>query len=931
MKKATRAISAMLLLCFLLNAIPAQAADKSKIQVAASISSSAVIDENGNLWTWGENRYGQSGQGTAEKQLQPKQIMKDIAAVSLGSDNMMVLDKQGRLWGCGSNLDGVLMEKITAGATSSGIIDGNGIIISGSVRPESAMLTTPTQLMSGVSQVSAGTGHVLALKKDGTVWAWGTNASGQLGNGAAGDLVTKPVQVLSDATSVYMAWGVSFAIKQDGSLWFWGKDKYSLDQKVSYTPQKVMDNVKQIALGGLRMLALKTDGTVWSWGKRSDDEPGYDKKAPFATPEKLLENAVSVYANEYAFGAITNEADLYMWGSNARGMVGTGEATSFYPNPVKITDRAAQLAIGYDHVLAVKEDGSVYAWGKNVYGTFPFVKDKLIAQPSLLLYQEAKMELSRTVTPAANKDTPAPPAWVKPEEYQVFKDDILYTSSDWDTVLRFRDEVHRTGKTSLEMQDFYDSATKASANDPAVYFEMGLIFEEEVRRGDLAKMNTGVRMVQAFSSCVRKEIAKSGSASYLSSMWLERGTFLRYIKPHDFQYFAKNGLTGKDDASYIALMQYPEFNKNNYFDHAFFDAAKKTTEWPLFANQIAILVENHLVKGDAPAEIQNQRTMVPLRLVAENLLAQVSWDGAANTVTITRAGDTIKVIPGSTTAYKNGTPIVLDAAPYTKNSRTYVPLRFVSEQLGQKIAWYPGGVVSIYEDPALYESTNVDEWMRAMNSGYVGNNMAAMGLDFGVFDRWTIKSFDAQRASLAANWGVSSRSDLLALIKEFTEGGGHNGQYLAEVADVASMSDAQRKQITATVSDGYMFAQLEAWNKKWGEKGVIAWDLCRISMLAQWGYQDGYLTAAEAIALATPAVEKFKATFTSWDEGIGNYLDGYAWWSRTDTAQLKSTYVTRTNGYAYMKKSHPELLDDAMFSKPLVPLTSITYKSIYNT
>ena len=79
-----------------------------------------------------------------------------------------------------------------------------------------------------------------------------------------------------------------------------------------------------------------------------------------------------------------------------------------------------------------------------------------------------------------------------------------------------------------------------------------------------------------------------------------------------------------------------------------------------------------------------------------------------------------------------------------------------------------------------------------------------------------------------------------------------------------------------------MFAQLDAWSAKWGDKGIIAWDLCRASNVLQWGYTAGYITKDEALAMGQDAVAAAVEAFDSWEELYDNYLDGYAWWSRSD-------------------------------------------------
>ncbi|MDO4773865.1 MAG: hypothetical protein Q4A37_01940, partial [Candidatus Saccharibacteria bacterium] len=144
------------------------------------------------------------------------------------------------------------------------------------------------EVMGDVAEVAAGSGHTLARKTDGTLWAWGNNYSGQLGSGSTTDQPT-PVKVLDNVASVAAGSGHTLARKTDGTLWAWGKNDGG---QVGYPigPVKILDNVAGVVAGSSTTFARKTDGTLWAWGMNSSGQVGNGSTTDQPTPVKILDD-----------------------------------------------------------------------------------------------------------------------------------------------------------------------------------------------------------------------------------------------------------------------------------------------------------------------------------------------------------------------------------------------------------------------------------------------------------------------------------------------------------------------------------------------------------------------------------------------------------------------------------------------------------------
>src|SRR5262249_11378416 len=248
--------------------------------------------------------------------------------------------------------------------------------------------------VTGAVAIAAGNFHSLALKSDSTVWAWGWNGQGQLGNGTFTTArpwgIATPAQVpgLTGVVAI-AAGGHSLALKPDGAVWAWGDNQYGQLGSGSFTPSAIaspapvpgLTGVVAISAGGGHSLALKSDGTVWAWGWNSVGQLGsgaFTTSAPYgsATPAQVpgLTGAVAISAGGRHSLAIKSDGTVLAWGNNYHGQLGNGAFTTTDPRgiatPAQVPGPTGVGAIsaGGSHSLAIKSDGTVWAWGWNGQG-----------------------------------------------------------------------------------------------------------------------------------------------------------------------------------------------------------------------------------------------------------------------------------------------------------------------------------------------------------------------------------------------------------------------------------------------------------------------------------------------------------------------------------------------------------------------------------
>ncbi len=297
--------------------------------------------------------------------------------VCAGNRNTEALAGDGTLWGWGNNSVG----QVGDGSTHS--------------------TSSPVPLNAGGQWLSlvCGDDHSLALKSDGTLWTWGNNTFGQLGIGPDDTYPHaqhEPIRLGTDDDWVHIAAGYecSAAVKSDGTLWTWGRNKYGQlglgDTADRDVPTQVgTDNDwHAVFLGGggfgVHALAIKNDGTLWAWGYDGWGQLGNGSASDSNAPIRIGTGSDWIHASvgkDFSL-AIKSDGTLWGWGYNEFGQLGSDPTEdTMFDSPVKInadTDWATAEA-GIDHILAIKKNGTLWAWGNNVcgqLGTLPIESER---------------------------------------------------------------------------------------------------------------------------------------------------------------------------------------------------------------------------------------------------------------------------------------------------------------------------------------------------------------------------------------------------------------------------------------------------------------------------------------------------------------------------------------------------------------------------
>lgn len=231
--------------------------------------------------------------------------------------------------------------------------------------------------LSGIIRIAVGNDFTLALKANGTIWAWGSNKFGQLGIGNTNDQNT-PYQIsgLNNVISIAAGEHAAYAILSNGEVYAWGRNNCGQVGNGTttnvYVPVKVtgLSGIKTISAGQSFAVALSYTGDVFAWGNNQYGQLGLsdyqDKKVP--TLLTALSQVENIASGRY-FTAALKAGDVYMWGDNSFGNLGLGDKLKRNtPEQITALSGITQIAIGHSHALAMDANGKCYVWGQNYYG-----------------------------------------------------------------------------------------------------------------------------------------------------------------------------------------------------------------------------------------------------------------------------------------------------------------------------------------------------------------------------------------------------------------------------------------------------------------------------------------------------------------------------------------------------------------------------------
>jgi alpha-tubulin suppressor-like RCC1 family protein len=395
-------------------------------KISAGTYTCAGVRTNGTLWAWGRNNFGQLGQGNVTIRSSPVQIGSDTnwSDVLVGEYHCIALKTDGTLWTWGNNSSGQLglgvagtgqsvpvqigtgtnWSKIAIGSRSSGAITNTGQLwvwgfngygmlglgdtVNRSSPVQVGALTDWNSLSFG--STNYGSRHAAATKTNGTLWTWGTNNYGQLGQNNTTNR-SSPVQVGTDTSwSLAEVFRYGFLAIKTGTLWFSGRNTYG---QLGYRISIRGSNLSPIQVGtatgwtsspgklttAYGCHAIGNTGGLWAWGNNTSGQLGFNDTTNRSLPTLVSGvtswNAVSHYYQAGVRRALGGRTDgtLWAWGSNASGQLGLGNVTQ-RNSPVQIGTgtgwgiTGGQFSAAPDFSIAVKTDGTLWAWGLGSYG-----------------------------------------------------------------------------------------------------------------------------------------------------------------------------------------------------------------------------------------------------------------------------------------------------------------------------------------------------------------------------------------------------------------------------------------------------------------------------------------------------------------------------------------------------------------------------------
>jgi alpha-tubulin suppressor-like RCC1 family protein len=266
----------------------------------------------------------------------------------------------------------------TASGLPTGLSISSGGVISGSPATVGASSVSLT-VTDASGHTATATLPLTVAVLSGTVFAWGPNSSGELGDTTTTDSAT-PVAVvnLTQVTATASGSHANYAVRSDGTAWAWGSNYWGQlglgNNTDVHVPTQIpgLTGVVAMAAAGFAAYALKSDGTVWAWGDNADGDLGDGTMTERKSPVQVsgLSSVTALAASAQTAFALESGGTVWSWGSNANGSLGTGAPVPYSTTPVAVSHLTTAKAIsaGMEDGYALLADGTVDVWGNNDYG-----------------------------------------------------------------------------------------------------------------------------------------------------------------------------------------------------------------------------------------------------------------------------------------------------------------------------------------------------------------------------------------------------------------------------------------------------------------------------------------------------------------------------------------------------------------------------------